>query len=71
VANREKNVELAMSRGFQPMPGQRFNGAWAVKSKEDGFLELINKEFGEMLASGEMQAIVERYGVPWFPPFDD
>lgn len=71
VANREKNVELAMSKGFQPMPGQRFNGAWAVKSKEDGFLELINKEFGEMLASGEMQAIVEKYGVPWFPPFND
>jgi ABC-type amino acid transport substrate-binding protein len=71
VANREKNVELAMSEGFVPMPGQRFNGAWGVKAKEDGFLELINNDLAEMLANGEIRSIVEKYGVPFFAPFPE
>ena len=71
VANREKNVELAMSKGFQPAPGQRFNGAWAVKVKETEFKQLLDNAFNEMLASGEMREIVEKYGVPFFPPFPE
>ncbi|MBK8018010.1 MAG: transporter substrate-binding domain-containing protein [Betaproteobacteria bacterium] len=71
VANRDKNVELKMSAGFQPMPGQRYNGAWAVKAKETDFKKLIDDSFAEMLANGEIQAIVEKYDVPWFPPFPE
>ncbi|MBX9632382.1 MAG: transporter substrate-binding domain-containing protein [Burkholderiales bacterium] len=71
VANREKNVELAMSAGFQPVPGQRFNGAWAVKAKETEFKQLIDEAFTQMLASGEMKQIVEKYGVPFFAPFPE
>jgi ABC-type amino acid transport substrate-binding protein len=71
VANREKNVDLAMSPGFQPQPGQRFNGAWGVKAKEDEFKQLIDDAFTEMLANGEIQAIVEKYGVPFFHPFPE
>lgn len=71
VANREKNVELKMSPGFQPMPGQRYNGAWAVKAKETDFKKLIDDSFAEMLANGEIQAIVEKYDVPWFAPFPE
>lgn len=71
LANREKNVDLAMSPGFQPMPGQRFNGAWGVKSKETDFKALIDQAFTEMLANGEIQQIVEKYGVPWFAPFPE
>lgn len=71
VANRDKNVELAMIPGFQPAPGQRFNGAWAVKAKETGFKELIDEELGRMLANGEIREIAERYGVPFFNPFPE
>ncbi|MEI7970266.1 MAG: transporter substrate-binding domain-containing protein [Betaproteobacteria bacterium] len=71
VANRDKNVELAMSPGFQPMPGQRYNGAWAVKAKETDFKKMLDDAFAEMQASGEIQAIVEKYGVPYFPPFPE
>ena len=71
VANRERNVDLAMSAGFMPMPGQRFNGAWGVKAKETDFKDLIDKSFAEMLANGEIQEIVEKYGVPWFAPFPE
>ncbi|MBL8535735.1 MAG: transporter substrate-binding domain-containing protein [Betaproteobacteria bacterium] len=71
VANRDKNVELKMSAGFQPMPGQRYNGAWAVKAKETDFKKLIDDSFAEMLSNGEIQAIVEKYDVPWFPPFPE
>ncbi len=71
VANRDKNVELAMSAGFQPEPGQRFNGAWAVKAKETEFKKLLDDAFTEMLANGEIREIVEKYGVPFFPPFPE
>lgn len=71
VANREKNVELAMSAGFQPLPGQRFNGAWAVKARETDFKKLLDDSITEMLASGEIRAIVEKYGVPYFDPFPE
>jgi ABC-type amino acid transport substrate-binding protein len=71
VANREKNVELAMVPGFEPTKGQRFNASWGVKSKEDGFLEMLNQDLAEMLASGEIRRIVEKYDVPFFAPFPD
>jgi ABC-type amino acid transport substrate-binding protein len=71
VANRDKNVELSMSPGFQPAPGQRFNGAWAVKAKETDFKQMLDDELGRMLASGEIREIVERYGVPFFAPFPE
>jgi len=71
VANREKNVELAMSEGFMPQPGQRFNGAWAVKAKETDFKQLIDDGLAQMLASGEIRQIVEKYGVPFFAPFPE
>ncbi|MCW5624586.1 MAG: transporter substrate-binding domain-containing protein [Burkholderiales bacterium] len=71
VANREKNVELSMSPGFRPEPGQRFNAAWGVKAKETDFKEFFDKAFAEMLANGEIQEIVERYGVPFFAPFPE
>lgn len=71
VANREKNVELAMSEGFMPQPGQRFNGAWAVKAKETDFKQLIDDGLAQMLANGEIRQIVEKYGVPFFAPFPE
>ena len=33
-------------------------------------VEFINSSFDEMLESGEIQQIVERYGVPFFPPLN-
>lgn len=71
VANREKNVELSMVPGFEPTKGQRFNASWGVKSKEDGFLEMLNQDLAEMLANGEIRKIAEKYDVPFFAPFPD
>ena len=31
----------------------------------------IDAAFTDMLKSGEIRRIVERYGVPFYPPFDD
>lgn len=71
VANREKNVDLDMVPGWVPAKETRWNAAWGIKKKEDSFLEFFNKEIGDMLASGEIQKIVEKYGVPWYAPFPD
>ena len=60
-----------MVKGYVPIPQMRWNSAWAVKSKESEFKEFIDQAFTEMLKTGEIQRIVERYGVPFYPPFKE
>jgi ABC-type amino acid transport substrate-binding protein len=42
-----------------------------VKEKETEFKRFIDEAFAEMLKSGEMKRIVERYGMPFFPPLEN
>jgi ABC-type amino acid transport substrate-binding protein len=63
-------AEFEMAKGYVPVPEMRWNSAWVIKSKEVEFKKFIDDAFAEMLASGEMKRIVERYGVPFFPPVE-
>ena len=47
----------------------RWNSAWVVKAKEAELLQFIDAAFEDMLKSGEIKRIVERYGMPFYPPF--
>lgn len=64
------NAEFDVVKNFKPFEGTRWDMAWIVKTEEKGLLEFINSSFDEMLESGEIQQIVERYGVPFFPPLN-
>ena len=64
------NAEFDVVKNFKPFEGTRWDMAWVVKTEEKGLLEFINSSFDEMLESGEIQQIVERYGVPFFPPLN-
>ena len=45
-----------------------WNSAWVIKQKEVELVDFINESFAEMLETGEIQRIVERYGMPFYPP---
>jgi ABC-type amino acid transport substrate-binding protein len=61
-------AEFDMPKGYVPVPEMRWNSAWVVKGKEKELLQFIDEAFGQMLKSGEIKRIVERYGMPFYPP---
>lgn len=61
-------AEFEMVKNYQPPPEMRFDSNWGIKEKEAELLQFINDEFDAMLKSGETKRIVERYGVPFYPP---
>jgi ABC-type amino acid transport substrate-binding protein len=61
-------AEFDMVKGFEPPPEMRWNSAWVVKTRETDFKKFIDEAFEEMLKSGEIKRIVERYGMPFYPP---
>jgi len=62
-------AEFEMAKGYVPVPEMRWNSVWVVKEKEKELKQFIDQSFDEMLKSGEIKRIVERYGVPFYPPF--
>ena len=63
-------AEFEMAKGYVPVPEMRWNSAWVVKAKEKELKQFIDEAFAEMLKSGEIKRIVERYGMPFYPPFE-
>lgn len=64
-------AEFQMAKNYVPVPEMRWNSAWAVKDKEKELKQFIDQAFEEMLKSGEIKRIVERYGMPFYPPSKD
>ena len=60
------NAEFDVVKNFKPFEGTRWDMAWVVKTEEK-FVRIYGSSFDEILESGEIQQIVERYGVPFFP----
>jgi polar amino acid transport system substrate-binding protein len=63
-------AEFELAKGYVPVPEMRWNSAWVVKEKEVEFRKFIDESFDQMLKSGEIRQIVERYGMPFYPPFE-
>jgi ABC-type amino acid transport substrate-binding protein len=61
-------AEFEMVEGYVPIPEMRWNSAWVIKSREKDFKKFIDESIEEMLESGEIKRIVERYGMPFYPP---
>lgn len=58
-----------MVPGFVPLDGLRFNAAWVVRKEDKTLRAFIDEGLGELLEAGKIKEIVERYGVPFYPPF--
>jgi polar amino acid transport system substrate-binding protein len=56
--------------GYTPEPGLRWNLAIAVPSGEAAMKRLLDDAVGELLKDGTIKKIVDRYGIPFFPPFE-
>jgi len=61
-------AEFTMAKGYVPIPEMRWNSAWVVKKREIDFKKFIDASVTEMLKTGEIKRIVERYGMPFYPP---
>ena len=57
-----------MVQGYVPPSAVRWNSVWVIKAKEVELKTFIDQAFAEMTRTGEIRRIVERYGVPYFPP---
>jgi ABC-type amino acid transport substrate-binding protein len=65
------DAEFEVVKGYVPVRELRWNSAWVVKAKETELKQFIDEAFTEMLKSGEIKRIVERYGMPFYPPFEE
>jgi ABC-type amino acid transport substrate-binding protein len=63
-------AEFEPVKGYVPEPEVRWNNAWVVKDKEVELKRFIDEAFEQMLKNGEIRRIVERYGMPFYPPID-
>lgn len=61
-------AEFALAEGYVPEPEMRWDSAWVIKEKEVEFKKFIDDEFAKMLKTGEIRRLVERYGMPFYPP---
>jgi ABC-type amino acid transport substrate-binding protein len=46
-----------------------WNNAWAVAERETALRAFLEERLAALAASGELQALLDRYGIPYFPPF--
>ena len=63
-------AEFQLAKGYVPVPEMRWNSAWVVKTEEAELKQFIDSAFEEMLKNGEIKRIVERYGMPFYPPVE-
>ena len=64
-------AEFNLADGYVPEKDMRWNSAWVIKEKESEFKQFIDEAFVQMLKTGEIKRIVERYGMPFFPPTEE
>lgn len=70
TVKRDYHAGFDMAPGYVPPKGQRWNGAWALPKKEPELKRFLDEQFETLLKEGEIRRIVERYGMPFYPPFD-
>lgn len=63
-------ASFRMVDGYTPIEGLRYNAAWVVRKEEKPLLRFINEGIDELLSNGKVKETVERYGVPFYAPFN-
>ena len=74
IARARKNhpdATFKVAGGFKPMPGLRWNLAIAIPDKEQALKQFVDESIARMLENGQIKDIVEGYGMPFYPPFND
>lgn len=61
-------AEFELAKGYVPVPEMRWNSVWVVKAKETELKAFIDEAFEQMIKSGEIRRLCQRYGIPFYPP---
>ena len=70
IARREyPEAKFHMVEGYVPEADQRWNLNFIVRKQDQSLMKFIDDSVAELLANGKMKQIVERYDVPFYPPF--
>lgn len=70
VARKEfPDREFKMVDGYVPVEGQRWNLKYMVRKVDKSLIDFLNAGTKELLSNGKIRQIVEKYGVPFYPPF--
>ena len=62
--------EFLVADGWKPHPDLRWNVAMVVPAAQTDLMQYLNDSIHSLTESGDMQRIVERYGAPYFSPFE-
>ncbi len=62
--------EFLVAAGWKPHPDLRWNVAMVVPAAQTDLMQYLNDSIHSLTESGDMQRIVERYGAPYFSPFE-
>lgn len=53
---------------FVPADAASWNNTWAVRQKDGTLKDFLEQRIAQMRQSGELQALLQRYGIPYFAP---
>jgi ABC-type amino acid transport substrate-binding protein len=53
---------------FVPADAANWNNTWAVRQKDESLKAFLEQRVAALRQSGELQALLERYGIPYYPP---
>jgi ABC-type amino acid transport substrate-binding protein len=62
-------VKFGVAEGFVPQPKLRWNGAFALMAKDKDLKKHLDDMINTLIKEGRIKAIVEPYGIPYYPPF--
>jgi len=65
-----KDAPFRVIKSFNPPLELRWNVAATIQNDKE-FLELMNRHLTEMMADGTIKELVEKYNVPYYPPFKE
>ncbi len=63
------DATFKMAEGYVPVEGQHWDLKYLVRKRDKSLMQFINEGVQELLDNGKIKEIVERYGVPFYPPF--
>lgn len=70
VAKREfPDAKFHMVEGYVPQPEHRWDVNMVVRTPDESLKQFINQGIAELLRDGTMKRIVEKYEMPFYPPF--
>lgn len=60
---------LKLVQGYTPESELRWNVAVGLRNADQALVDAVNEILRQRMADGTVRTIIERYGIPYYPPF--